>query len=232
MPAIQPHAICRRPVPASRQAPNLGDSVAAVTNIEIACAEHRFDRQIALVRAHWASVRRLWLSDSDLDPGGHIRSSLPPDFWIGAGMPGLADVKPTRDGRFEFTEDGRVAVIVPCYDPIPGMLDANAERHLEHLVDLVAVDLDHPDRFWRRRGEALVLGAAYLEIAGQEGEPITVFKTPMSWLRSGGAGVVILDWDWARDLLLDLELVAEDVGLGDRLEGALKPNIWIRRAAA
>ena len=123
-------------------------------------------------------------------------------------------------------------VIIPAYDTIPGNLDTNAERHVEHLVDLVAVDLDHPDRYWRRRGEALVLGGAYLEIAGQEGEPVSVFRNPMSWLKSGGAGVVVLDWDWARDLLLGYELIAEDLDLGDRLEAALKPPISIRRAAA
>ena len=83
-------------------------------------------------------------------------------------MPGLADIRPIRDGRFEFAEGGLTAIILPAYDCIPGMLDANPERHVEHLVDLVAVDLDHPDRYWRRRGKALVLGAALLEIASQE----------------------------------------------------------------
>ena len=150
-------------------------------------------------------------------------------------MPGIASIKPARDGLFEFAQGAVTSVttvIIPCYDTIPGMLDVNPERHVEHLVDLVAVDVDHPDHFWRRRGEALVLGSAYLEIAGQEGEPITVFKTPMSWLKAGGAGICILDWDWARDLLLDLELVAENLVLGERLEAALEPVISIGRAAA
>ena len=109
---------------------------------------------------------------------------------------------------------------------------ANPAAHVEHLVDLVAVDLNHPDRFWRRRGKALILGAAYLEIARQEGEPVPVFSTPLSWFRSGGAGVVVLDWGWARDLLLDLELVAEDLDLGDRLEDTVKPSFWFGGAAA
>ncbi|MCZ6542525.1 MAG: hypothetical protein O6768_02555, partial [Planctomycetota bacterium] len=48
-------------------------------------------------------------------------------------------------------------------DPASPQVRANAiatraERHVEELRDLVAVDLDHPDRFWRRRGEALLLG--------------------------------------------------------------------------
>ena len=90
----------------------------------------------------------------------------------------------------------------------------------------------HPDRFWRRRGKALILGAAYLEIARQEGEPIPVFSTPLTWLRSGGAGIAVLDWNWCRHLLLDHELIAEDVNLGNRLEAALKPDIWVMGAAA
>ena len=79
------------------------------------------------------------------------------------------------------------------------------------------------------RGRELL---AFLEIAGYEGEPVPVFKNPMSWLRSGGAGVVVLDWDWARDLLLGHELLAQDLDLGERLETALKPSISIGRAAA
>ena len=188
--------------------------------------DHRLESQLQLVREHWTSVRRLWL-DTD---AARIKSDLPADFLLGCGMPGLANIEPTDNGRFEFAEDGLAAVIVPAYDCIPGNLDANAERHIEELRDLVAVDLGHPDRFSRRRGEALVLGAAYLEIARQEGEPVPVFKTPVSWLRAGGAGIAILDWAWARDLLLDLELIAEDLDLGDRLASALKPEIWIRRA--
>ncbi len=206
--------------------------VTAHRTLEGLAAEGRFASQIELVREHWASVRRLWLNDSDLNPGGHIRSQLPPEFWIGCGMPGLATIRSTRDSRFDFVEDGQPAVIIPCYDTIPGNLDANAERHVEHLVDLVAVDVDHPDRFWRRRGEALVLGAAYLDIAGHEGEPVPVFRNPMAWLQSSGAGIVVLDWTWAPDLLLGFDLVAEDIDLGNRLEAALRPDIWVKEAAA
>ena len=142
-------------------------------------------------------------------------------------MPGIASIQPAGGARFEFAGSGETALIVPCYDTIPGMLDANPERHVEHLRDLVTVDLDHPDRFWRRRGDAVVLGNAYLEIAGETCAPIPVFKTPLSWLAAAGAGICILDWDYARDILLDRELIAEDLDLGATLEDALKPDIWI-----
>jgi len=199
--------------------------------LEDAATENRFDHQLTLVREHWASVRYFWLENPDVSAARKLRSELLEEFYIGAGMPGLAPIRPTRDGRFEFVDDGLTAVIIPAYDTIPGTLDANAERHVEHLLDLVAVDLDQPGRFWRRRGEALVLGSAFLDIAGHEGEPIPVFRNPLSWLRSGGGGIVVLDWDWVPDLLLGFDLIAEDVELGNRLEAALKPEIWIRAAA-
>ena len=200
--------------------------------IEALVAQGNFDHQLLLVGEHWAAVRHLWLDTSEPLKVARLGSDLPADFWFGAGMPGLGTIKPIRDGRFEFAEDGLTAVIIPCYDCIPGMLDANAERHVEELRDLVAVDVDRPDRFWRRRGKALVLGNAFLEIAGQDYEPVPVFKNPLSWLKSGGAGIAILDWDYARDLLLDHELIAEDLELGNRLEAVLRPDIWIRGAAA
>ena len=205
---------------------------AAPMTLEKMAAETRFDLQLELVKEHWASVRHLWLEKPALNGAGKLRSDLPDEFWLACGMPGLAATKPTCDGLFEFAEGGHPAIIIPAYDTDPWLLDANAERHVEHLVDLVAADVDHPDRFWLRRGEALILGNAYLEIAGQENEPLPVFRNPITWLRSGGEGVVVLDWDWAWDLLLGLDLIAEDVELGERLEAALKPEIWVMEAAA
>jgi len=200
-----------------------------VTTLDSICGERAWAERLELVREHWASVRRLWL---DSDDAARIKSDLPDDFLLGCGMPGIASIKPAGDDRFDFVEDGQPAVIIPCYDTIPGMLGANPERHVEHLVDLVAVASDQPDQFWRRRGEALVLGSAYLDIAGQEGEPVPVFRNPMAWIQSGGDGIVVLDWNWTADLLLGFDLIAEDVELGDRLEAALKPDIWVMEAAA
>ena len=200
--------------------------------LEDLTTEERFASQIELVREHWAAVRRLWLGDSDLDPSGHIRSQLPPEFWLGCGMPGLANIRPTPDGRFEFAEDGQPAIIVPCYDGLPFILDANPERHVEQLVDLIATETDKPSRVWLRRGEALILGSAYLDLAAEVASPLPVFSDPLAWLRAGGAGVVVLDWAWAPDLLLGFELVAENLELGERLASAMKPDVWIMESAA
>ena len=210
----------------------MGCQVASVTDIEKLAAQGRFDHQFALVREHWTSVRRLWLDTPDPLRVARLGPDLSPDFWFGAGLPGMATVTKFGHRRFEFAESGRPAVIIPCYDTIPGNLDANPAAHVEHLVDLVAVDVDRPDRFWRRRCTAVILGNAFLECAGQELEPVPVFKTPLSWLRSGGAGIYILDWDYARDLLFDHLLIAEDLALGDRLAAALAPAVWVMGEAA
>ena len=68
---------------------------------------------------------------------------------------------------------------------------------------------------------------AFPMIANQEGNPVPVYHNPIKWFQSGGDGIVVLDWDWARELLTGLDLVAEDLALGERLEAALKPGIWI-----
>ena len=112
--------------------------------VEALVAQGHFDRQIELVREHWTSVRHLWLGTTD---AARIRSDLPADFLLGCGMPGIAGIKPIDDNCFEFAEFGQTALIVPAYDTIPGNLDANAQRHVDHLIDLVAVDREHPDRF-------------------------------------------------------------------------------------
>ncbi len=102
------------------------------TTLETLAADHRFDRQIALVRAHWAAIRNLWIRDPGPvledpgtqnqileDPGIRLRSNLPGDFLLGCGLPGLARTRPIRDGRFEFSEDGEAAAIITVYDTIP-----------------------------------------------------------------------------------------------------------------
>ena len=114
--------------------------------VEMMVAEGRAEHQIALVREHWASVRHLWI-DTPEPLRAALLDGLPPDFWFGAGMPGLATVT-ERCHRFEFAKTGRKALIIPAYHVIPGTLDANPAAHVEHLVDLVAVDVDHrpPER--------------------------------------------------------------------------------------
>ena len=92
---------------------------------EALAAERRFVLQLELVREHWGAVRHLWLGDSDLDPASYIRSELSDTVFLGCGLPGTGTIKPTRDGRFQFAEDGCPAVIIAAYDTIPGLLGTN-----------------------------------------------------------------------------------------------------------
>lgn len=188
--------------------------------------DHLLESQIQLMREYWSSVRHLWLGMSNLTPPGELLGGLPGDFWTGVGMPGLGTVTKSV-GRFEFSDNGEPAIILPCFNTIPGNVVASARGHVEHLVDLVAVNVEQHDHFARRRGDALVLGNAYLEIAAQEGAPVPVFRNPLSWFQAGGDGVVVLDWEYARELLTGLDLIAENLALGEQLEAALKPDIWI-----
>ena len=211
--------------------PVLSNNAAMNAALQDGLRDHRLESQIQLVGEHWSSVRRLWLGTPDFLVNKKLLGGLPDDFWTGCGMPGLATV--TEFGhRFEFADNGREAIILPCYDTIPGLVVASAKAHVDHIVDLVAVDVDQHDNFSRRRGNALVLGSAYLEIASQDDEPLPVYRNPINWFRTGGNGIVVLDWDYARDLLLDHKLIAENVDLGNRLDTALKADIWVMENAA
>ncbi len=95
-------------------------------------------------------------------------------------MVGMAPIEAHRGGLFDITDDGDLAVLLPVgeWDGLNWVLD-----------DIVAFYLDRPDRWWRRRGDADVLGT----VNGFEIEPRRLHKTPLDWLKSEGAGVCILD---------------------------------------
>ena len=120
-------------------------------NLQDCVREHRLDRQIELVREHWTSVRHFWL---DAPSGSRIRSDLPDDFMVGCGMPGLANIEPTDTEVFRFAERGLTAVVIPAYDTIPGNLDANAERHVEHLAAARAAPADRESLYMIAQAEA------------------------------------------------------------------------------
>ena len=62
------------------------------------------------------------------------------------------------------------------------------------ILDLLAVRVDTPDRWWSRLGEAgLILGEDRYLAAVSEGEAVRVFDSPVAWLRGGCTGSVFLD---------------------------------------
>ncbi len=62
------------------------------------------------------------------------------------------------------------------------------------ILDLLAVRVDTPDRWWSRLGEAgLILGEDRYLAAVSEGEAVRVFDSPVAWLQGDCGGCVFLD---------------------------------------
>ena len=114
------------------------------------------------------------------------------------------------------------------FNPFAHFIEVPDRCALENLYNLAQVIFLDPtlgevlavDKFWR---DTSIL---------QENTEQFIFRNPLTWLWSGGVGVVVLDWTWARDLLLGFDVIAEDVELGNRLDAALKPEIWVMETAA
>ena len=87
-------------------------------------------------------------------------------------------------GLFEFHDDGEPALIVPEGEPEwPGWAE---------IYDLVVFKPDNPGRWWRRRGDADLLGAS--NIRPWRLSPLTIHETPLSWLQAGADGICVINW--------------------------------------
>ena len=138
---------------------------------------------------------------------------------------------------WEPEEAGQTAVTVPVLE------DAV-------VVDIVVFRLDAPNRWWVRSGYGKALG---LDAADQvraatpiwklpndpAPPPLPTYSTPLSWLRNGAAGAMILHEKWADYVLGGIDaVVAEDRDHAHDLHAALPkrslPKILLReeRAAA
>lgn len=200
---------------------------AALVTLKATAAELAEEERWALFREYAATVRRI--EGRHLD---HLMSlGAPRDFWDNTGTPGVGSIRPLQDGSFEFAETGRSVTVLPVYDSeTPAW--APLEHRFEGLLDLLAFDPTRPDCWWLRRGRALLLGSIYVGLALEAGCALPVYSNPMSWIKANAEGLVVLDWEAASDLLLDVgEFVAEDVDLGERIEAALAPSILVMEAA-
>ena len=200
---------------------------AALVTLKATAAELAEEERWALFREYAATVRRI--EGRHLD---HLMSlGAPRDFWDNTGAPGVGSIRPLQDGSFEFAENGRSVAVLPVYDSeTPAW--APLEHRFDGLLDLLAFDPTRPDCWWLRRGQALLLGSIYVDLAIEAGCALPVYANPMSWLRANAEGVVILDWNAAPALLLDAgEFLAENLELGNRLEVALAPTILVMEAA-
>ena len=62
------------------------------------------------------------------------------------------------------------------------------------ILDLLAVRIDTPGRWWSRLGEAgLILGEDRYLASVAEGAAVRVFDSPVAWLQGDCGGCVILD---------------------------------------
>ena len=97
---------------------------------------------------------------------------------------GVARITTTSHGLFEFHDDGDLAIIVPEGEPeVPGWA---------WVDDLIAFKPESPGHWWRRRGDVDLLGAS--NISPWRLSPVTIHETPLSWLRAGANGIVIINW--------------------------------------
>lgn len=151
-------------------------------------------------------------------------------LWHGPSRFGVAIVAPDAGGTYQLSEGGgELAIVVPAR---PLAFD-------DHDVgDLVAFYLSRPSRWWTRLGAVPLLSPDAILRAEVTRTPLRVFSTPLDWLRAGGDGIVILDWQ------VNLRFHLGGVGrvnadtrrLGDAIDRRLReptprPEIYVRRAA-
>lgn len=119
--------------------------------------------------------------------------------------------------RFDFAEQySSAAVVIEAFD-----VDE------ETVVDLVAWNMDRPEKFGTALGRAaaLGLGAVTNPATFHLGQPLPVHRTPLSWLQHGCSGCVVLDRLSAPRWLGEApgSIAAEDVEHGRELARLLHP---------
>ncbi len=120
----------------------------------------------------------------------------------------------TNGEFYEPDPDGDHAIIVPVMDG-------------DELVDLIAFDLPQPDRWWLRRGDTCLLGAAALDHL-YLGAELQVRRNPLSWLQNHTEGCVVLDWPRAADRLRSIAtLDAADIEHGQEIRCHLQHPLLI-----
>jgi hypothetical protein len=115
---------------------------------------------------------------------------------------------------YEPLEIGERAFIVAVrvdHPDTPESAEAEFVPDYGDLVDLVAVHPSDPAEWATRRDAATWLGAIPPQLC--EPEPVRIFRSPLSWLRSGRCGLCVLTrkWQEAQAVLLRCrQIEAED----------------------
>ncbi len=140
-------------------------------------------------------------------------------------MCGTARIEPDGDLYQPDADGGIVAVITPIIEA-------------EVVVDLIAFQSVRPELWWLRRGESPFLGGDAMERLWL-GDPLLVFKSPLAWLQANAPynGLTVLNWDAARRLIPDIDIIVTDIEFGRELDQRLtvparRPRVYVPRRAA
>lgn len=148
---------------------------------------------------------------------------------------GIVAAETSHSGSWQPYESGRQLLVSPV---VHGTV-----KNLE-IYDIVAWDPSEPDRLWHRTGNGVVLNpdAVFTAALEQRWEDeaaaigsLRIFENPLSWLRAGCKGVVILDWRRCIPLHLSniTDVRCETDDLARRLYDAYtiddRPNFYKRK---
>ena len=125
----------------------------------------------------------------------------------------VGEIETHTIGVFDFAEAGRRAFIQPVLSG-PAYSD---------LIDLVAWCPADPGKWWSQCYSGVPLGVGYLDRAEISGASFVVLRRdPLSWLKSGGTGVVPLDWTMTVNTLRGFRhVICEDAAHGEDVQRRL-----------
>jgi hypothetical protein len=141
------------------------------------------------------------------------------------GILGVTQARFSPDRRFKFCDDG-----VPT--AVCEVLGDDAET----VIDLVAWPIARPEKFATALGVATGLGKDQAKNPATffAGRPLLIHRTPLSWIRSGCRGVVVLDRLMAPVWLGAAlgPIAGEDLAHGHELARLLYPHVSASRILA
>jgi hypothetical protein len=135
--------------------------------------------------------------------------------WLKCGDLGGIHARPTGK-YFEPDNDGDFFIAQAVWYDQP-----SAYNYVEEpaLFDIIAWHPENPRQWYYLRGETgLILGEKAMFEAGTFGEPLQLHSSPLTWLRSGCKGSVLLDHHALNRLYGLQDVVCEDVAHGTRIE--------------
>ena len=158
------------------------------------------------------------LGTMTLATDNYIRSLGIPDdlLYGGPSYVGVTRADLSDETTYQPLDAGVPVLVVP--------VGIQGESGWDVIVDLVAFRARDPATWWHRTGNGVLLNPEALRRAEHFDDLLPVWSSPLSWLRSGGQGVVVLEWSahlpfWFAGVNA---LACEDHALARRLEASLQ----------